>query len=422
MLDRTQSPVKFNSTDILFREPETHIASNGLRIYSFSDERFKTLKLEFVFPDAGSACDIKSGTNLLVSKCLQSGTKNYSSTEIAKVIADAGAFIDISPSFDYTILTLYCVKKHLEKLLPIIKEILLQSVFPANEVQRQQEITKNGLRIQLKKTNIVASRTLRASLFPNSPYGRSPSVDDLSSVSSSDIRDHYKKCYSYFEIIASGSVSTEVINSINKSFFECQFNRNFELDYCIPNNEFKIESREVSIKHSIQSSIRAGKIIIDKADKDYHNLFVVNHLLGGFFGSRLMKNLREDKGLTYGIHSSIIDLRHSCYLVIGCDVKADQKELAVEEIKKEIEKLYNQDVDPLELKVLRNQLLGSIQNDLSSLNSLSGKFKSINYQGLSYEYYDQLIDTIKNISANKVGEIANKYLSSDSFSFVSTTH
>ncbi len=417
MLNRSVSPVAFSSPSISFRQPETKILSNNITVHSFLDNKFETVKLEFIFPNAGSICDKKAGINLLVAKCLQSGTKSFSATEISSMIAQAGAFIEVSPSFDHSTLTLYCIRRHLKKLLPVVKEILQNPTFPIDEVNRQIVIAKTNLQTQLKKSSILASRELRKQLFPSSPYGRSPSIDDLNNIEQQNLLQHYQDWYGYLEIIASGNITEDLLVDIDKNFSKVSSSHT-AFSYPTDRTKNRVNDRHIAIENSVQSSIRIGKEVSGKNSDDFNSLFVSNHLLGGFFGSRLMKNLREDKGLTYGVYSSVIDLKHGAYIVIGCDVKADQKELAITEITRELDKLKTSKINDGELSIVKNHLLGSIQNDLSSLNALSSKFKNIHYQGLSYDYYDDLIKTIKTITPSAVRDIANKYLSEENFSKV----
>jgi predicted Zn-dependent peptidase len=156
-----------------------------------------------------------------------------------------------------------------------------------------------------------------------------------------------------------------------------------------------------------------GTQIINRSHPDYQKFLVTNEILGGFFGSRLMKNIREDKGFTYGIGASVNVFEHEAYMVIGTDVKKEVANQTFEEIEKEIKMLQTTLVDEEELAIVKNYILGSFMGSINTPFSLIDKYKTLHYSNLNYDYYDRYYETISQISAETVREIAQQYLNYD---------
>ena len=147
-------------------------------------------------------------------------------------------------------------------------------------------------------------------------------------------------------------------------------------------------------------------------------MLVLNTILGGYFGSRLMKNIREEKGYTYGISSHIISLHHSGYLTIVSEVGADVYKKAITEIYKEIKILREKPVPYDELTLVKNYLLGELLRMFDGPFALADSFRSILEYGLNYDFFNKGIDTVKNITPEEILSLARKYLNEESFTQV----
>jgi zinc protease len=156
-------------------------------------------------------------------------------------------------------------------------------------------------------------------------------------------------------------------------------------------------------------------LAINRKHEDFSGLQILNTVLGGYFGSRLMNNIREDKGYTYGIGSGISSLQQAGYLFMATEVGADVCSAALTEIYKEIELLKNEPIGEEELNLVRNYMLGSMLGSLENVFSHADKFKNIYFSGLDYDYYTNYIATVKAITAEDLLAIANKYLTTDHF-------
>ena len=252
-------------------------------------------------------------------------------------------------------------------------------------------------------------------------YGQifTPDKADLIGLETDVIPFYQKRLKSrLFEIILSGKIEQSHLVDLNQWFGKLELYKQPERTepkqshMNAPFNYY--EERE----KSLQTSIRIGKVFISKDHQDYHKLKVLIEILGGYFGSRLMKNIREDKGYTYGIYAQMVSLKYSSFLTIGTEVKKESQIDTVDEIHKEIKQLQTEPVSADELETVKNYMVGSFLININTPFALARYFKSIYYFGLDYAWYDRYLNTIKNIQSKELLELANKYLNRDSMTEV----
>ncbi|UII28580.1 insulinase family protein [Fulvivirga maritima] len=409
MLNRTLPPPIQNIATVDLQQVKKATAGKTDTYYINAGTQ-PVIKLEFLFPYGGNYYEAKPGISMLCLQLLKEGTAKYNSKQVADTLAQYGAFLDINPSFDVPSISLLCLNKHIESLLPLVHDILTAPSFPEDELETLKRIQIQNLKTQNKKNSVIASKTFRNALFGDKhPYGKVITESDILNVSSQDLKGFFKSNLSNFEILVSGAVEP-YLDHIVKTFSsmpvttEISKNSQFTLDY-------KAQQINDNKENSSQTSIRIGKPIISKSHPDYSKLLITNHILGGYFGSRLMKNIREDKGYTYGIYSSLVNFQYDSYLVIGADIIKESLEDTLTQIKKEISKLQQEPISTSELDAVKNHLIGSFQSGISTPFSLMSKFKNIHLHDLDYSFYTNYITTIQSIDPYTILNTANDYLS-----------
>ncbi|MDA0193872.1 MAG: pitrilysin family protein [Bacteroidetes bacterium] len=417
MLDRTIAPPYGKISDFSLIEPKHTILPNGLPLFTISTGRQEVIRLEFI-TRIGSKHDLKPGLTFFTSKMLAEGTSMRTSSEIAAALDYLGVHVETNPGIDHTGISVYCLSKHLSEVLLIFKDVLLDPVFPEEELNTQKTIRKDGLKVNLEKNQFVASRKIRTCLFGmNHPYGRNLEVEHIDDISRNEILNFYKTAF-FNEplIIASGFVKEKEMDSIQKHLghfplMKGNFNTSsYEVD--------QVKNLTIEKPDSLQSSLRLGRLIPSKNHKDYLPLLVVNEIFGGYFGSRLMKNIREDKGYTYGVHSQVLNLEHASMQIIGADVKKEFSQATIDEIHKEMKKLKDELVSPNELETVKNYMLGSFLSSISTPFSLADKFKSIYFHNLDYNFYREYIENINSITSDQILETARSYFKTENYSTV----
>lgn len=414
-IDRTKAPDFIPFKNFKIKEAETLSLKNGAPLFLLRSGNQPVAQIDFVFR-AGVRHETEIGQAFFTAKLLKEGTSSLSSSEISGFFDQYGSFLEINPGLDQLTVSLFSLTKHLSKLIPFLKTIIYDAVFPDKELEIQKNIKIQNIKVENDKNNVLASKMLRIALFgENHPYGRTLNEDQIGKLSNEHLqRFHQTNIVNNLEIIAGGDFSSTHLDLLETHFGEIPLIHNNNIDQLDPGKSDIIQNT-IEKKDSLQSSIRLGKHIIQKKHKDYSKLSVVIEILGGYFGSRLMKNIREEKGYTYGIQASLVNLQKAGFLIIGTDVKKSYTQNTIGEIQKEISRLQHEPVPQEELDTVRNYLVGAFQSSITTPFSLADKFKSIYYHGLGYDYFQTYLKSIQSINQKDILELSQKYLQIDSF-------
>ena len=409
MLDRTVAPKSgaINTPDLL--QPNQLIFDNLSSVYMIQAGDQPVVKLEIVVR-SGIWTEPQARLSWITAKLLTEGCQTKNSNQIAELFEYYGSFVEINPGFDSTSIVFYTPKKFFEPVTELMAEILFSPAFSTREIEILKTKKIQELRVNLEKNSFLATRKIRESLFGlDHPYGSALSIEDVELLGRESIVNYFESgFYQSPEFFLSGDVS-ETEFAILKKFFDLQLNNQPIAQNNFVQNDTIGDLFEEKEK-SVQSSIRIGWLIPGKKNEDHFKLKITNELLGGYFSSRLMKNLREEKGYTYGVHSYPVFLRKGSFLIISTDVIAESTENSITEIQKEVELLKNEAVDAEELQTVKNYMAGSFLSDISSPFQIMDKFKSIHNHGLEYDYYDSFFHALKSTTPEDVMACANHFL------------
>jgi len=419
ILERTKAPAIRSIDNIDLKQGQKKTFTNGLELYTINAGSEEVVKIEWFFL-AGSWLEEKPLVAVATNHLLVAGTKKYSAQTLAQKIDFYGATLRTYCTDDTARITLYCLNKYLDQLLPLVQEILTEANFPENEINIFAQNRVNRLKVNNTKNEYVARNTLDQALFgPNHPYGYYPKSEDYLAVNQSDIKTFYNTFYQMnnCKIIASGKIPSHFENLIETLFGKqpCTYQSKAVKHPLELSNEKNIFNK---LPNAVQAGIAIGKPMINKTHQDYAGVLIANTILGGYFGSRLMSKIREDKGYTYGIYSTIIPYRNACFTYLATEVAKDVHVPALKEIKSEINRLSNSRVEDSELDLVRNYLLGNFLSSIDGPFALADRLKSIWYHDLDYSYFDNYIETIKNISADNLLELYQKYFNYEEYTRV----
>lgn len=415
MLDRTIAPPAGEIYYSAFPQVESKILSNGLPLHFLVAGEQPVLKLELTF-DSGSKYEDQRCTSWLASKMLLEGTSSKSANQIAEAFDALGAHIEITPGFDQVTIGIFCLKKNFEQVLLLLHEILNDSSFPQKEFDLLKSNRSDQIRINDEKSNLYASKKIREALFgPNHFYGLGLTSEQVSSVELGVAQGYFRKqLFSNPTIFLSGMISAMEIELLERYL---TFSKATIVE--VPEESVN-SSREIIVERpdGLQSSIRIGWKIPRKDHDEYFDYQIANCVLGGYFGSRLMKNIREEKGYTYGISTYPVHLEEASFGILGADVVADKTSDALTEIWKEIDKLRSTQIDDQELSAVTNYMAGSFMNSINTPFHLMEKFKGIYKFGLDYGFYERFFERLKSIKSVNIQEAVDKTFSRDNSSLV----
>ncbi|MBC8052484.1 MAG: insulinase family protein [Sphingobacteriaceae bacterium] len=411
MVDRTIAPAFRAVEQIQLIQARSHVLDNDIKLYVINGGDQELIRIELIFKNVNwnSAKPLQA---YAVNSMLVEGTSQLSAREIAERIDYYGAFLQMDYNYDYSTVTLFTLTKHLEATLPVIKAIVTDSVFAENELATFKTNQNQKLLVSLEKNDYQGRRLFNHALFGDTIYGYKADSIDYDKLGRAQLLEYFKAAYqpSNCTIIASGKITDESIKLLN-SFFGNDWDNGSEI---LPNQFLftaeKAAEHYIERPDALQSAIRLGRVTVNRAHADFPGLQVLNTVLGGYFSSRLMSNIREDKGYTYGIGSAAVSLQNAGYFVIGSEVGAQVCAAAITEIEKEIRILQTELIPEDELALVRNYMMGSLLGSLENALSHGDKFKNIFFSGLTYEYYNQYINIVRTITAEELRQLAVKYL------------
>jgi predicted Zn-dependent peptidase len=419
-LDRTKPPVIHDAVEFDYKLPplNTTTLDNGLPLHWVDAGVQDVVQIDWVFP-AGLWQEPGGAIAHAVAALLKNGTSSRSAAAINEALEFFGAELKTSASNDHATVTLFSLTKHLPSLLPLVLEILTDSVFPDQEVEIYKRNAVQKLLVNLRKGDFVANRLIDEMLFgADHPYGRCTRKDELEALQPARIQQFFADAYSFsgVRIFMAGKVGPDEVGVLARTFGAMPVQGKGLVNE--PLAIYPAQERQkhvVNDEQAVQGSIRLGRLFPNRHHPDFTPMIVVNTLFGGYFGSRLMSNIREDKGYTYGIHSSLIPNFNGGSLVISTETGKDVARLAVDEVFSEMELLKAEVPEEDELLLVKNYLLGGLLADLDGPFSILRRWRAIILNGFDESYFYNSVHTYKRITPEEITEYAKKYFDRDNF-------
>lgn len=418
MINRTVAPEIVDAVNFhLQLKPYTKfVLKNGIEVYTIDAGAEELMMIEWVFY-AGNWFEEKNLVAATTNFLLKNGTAKRNAFAINEHFEYYGSYLNRACYNETATITLHSLTKHIGELLPVVRELISDSIMPEDELKIYKQNMKQRLTVNLKKSDFVAGRKIDELLFgAKHPYGKFSSFEEFDAVSREELLEFYKKYYQHGKLVlfAAGKLPSNLEQLLNDNFGDIPVS-NIVTDKKIPEPSVERKHRVSNDPDGVQGSIRIARPFPNRHHPDFMNVSVLNTIFGGFFGSRLMTNIREDKGYTYGIHSYLQNNIHDSAWMISTEAGRDVCEATIKEIYEEMKTLREEPVDEEELHLVRNYMMGIILGDLDGPFQIIGRWKNIILNGLDEQYFYNSIKTIKSISAEEIRELAKKYLTPDAF-------
>ncbi|RIW13669.1 insulinase family protein [Algoriphagus lacus] len=417
--DRSKAPEFIIPADFELSSPKIHSISGERKLYFIPTPGLQAVKLEAVGNSQRLSIPLqKSLVPSFTLQMLTEGTKEQSESELSEFFDFHASEVHPMISYSHEGMSLLTTKKHLLEVLPVFFSLFDQAIFPEESLNKRKSQRKLSIKMEHEKSASRASQLFRKALFGgNHPFGQEITETHVDQVSRVDLVDYYKtKLWTSTEFFMSGDLDDQELNSIEKFLNQLPYQKETHSpDLPILNS---LPSIDEDRSTALQSSIRIGTWSIPKSHPDFMALSVFNTLLGGYFGSRLIKNIREDKGHTYGIYSSLSEIGDFNYWVIGADVQKAHRQEVIEEIYKEINLLATEPISTEELEVIRNYLIGQMLSRFSSSFDLMDRFRSVHHSGLDFDFYMKKLAFLRTFGAEDILTVGKKYFSNPPFTEV----
>ncbi|MCZ2458336.1 MAG: insulinase family protein [Chitinophagales bacterium] len=418
MPERKQPPpivdaVHFN---LHLRSYRLFTLKNGVKVYAVDAGAEDVMLIEWVF-FAGNWFEeqnlIAATTNFL----LKNGTFRKNAFQINEYFEYYGSYLNRSCYNETASITLHSLTRHVKELLPAVRELITDSVFPEDELAIYRQNVKQRLKVNLQKSDFVAGRLIDSYLYgKDHPYGKYTSDADFDGLNRESLIRFYNKYYRQgkFIVFAAGKLPQDLESLLNEQFGDLPDEpvliNDIPLD---PEKEKKF--RIQNDPNSVQGSVRMARPFPNRHHPDFLKAQVLNAVFGGFFGSRLMRNIREDKGYTYGIYSYLQNHVRDSAWMISTEAGRDVCEATINEVYHEMERLKNEPVSEEELKLVRNYLMGAILGELDGPFQIIARWKNIILNDLDENYFYDSVNAIRNVTPEELQQLAIKYLQPEAF-------
>lgn len=418
---RLPRPDTVTPKEISILHPERHLTSCGVPIYALRTSDYEVVRVSFVF-HAGSSWQTKSFCASATVNNLAEGSPNATSQQIAERLDYLGSYFDVATDRDWSVVTFVSISRLFDETMGIAREILLHPAFPEQELEIYCEKSRHSLNVSRAKADFNARELFAKTIYgPTHPYGTSSPADAYGELTRNDIVDFYNRFYTAANcfVVMSGDVTGERIRTVE------QFLSEMNPGVAVPERQFPVAESQRSAHKTqpgaVQSAIRIGRRLFSRRHPDFIGMQMVATVLGGYFGSRLVHNLREEHGYTYGAFSAMVNMDESGYIAIATEVGAEFTDAAVEQIFIEIERLRREPVSGEELSLVRNMMIGEVMRILDGPFGIADVTIENIQNGFGNDYIENFIEQVNTISPERIMALAAEYLDPSALSTVTVT-
>lgn len=395
-------------------EPRFFNLSNGQQVALFPDNSLDYVKVDFTF-DAAAFRQPKKLVAGAANKLFSEGTLHHTAQEIAEFIDFRGIILDKSSDFWGAGIGVYMLRKYAADMLPLLYEMITEPLFSQKEFDVYVAKSKNQLSANIKKTKYMARNLFYEGVYGKEhPLGYYAVPDDFDSLTLQDVKDFYYGNYalSQSRIIISGGFDDEMLRLFDSIFGQHHDSAPQAWLYGtshMARTNHSNEPMNLMIEGSVQNTIRVGAVLpFAWNSMDYSRFMILNTVLGGYFGSRLMSNIREDKGYTYGIYSQTMLQRDSICFFLSADVGSDVCNLALKEVYKELDRLCEEQVPESELERVKKFMEGDFLRSIDGIFERAERYRSMRLTAIDESFTDNYFDALSSTTPAQLQQLAQQ--------------
>lgn len=412
-MDRTIQPEIQPLKNFHIQTPVRTTLPNGIPLTVINAGEQEVVRMDVLF-SGGRWQQSQKLQALFTNRMLREGTTKYTAATIAEKLDYYGSWLELSSSSEYAYITVYSLNKYLAKTLEVVESMIKEPLFPQKELQTILDTNIQQYLVNTSKVDFLAHRSLLKSLYGEQhPCGKIVMEEDYHTITPEVLREFYEQHYhsGNCSIFLSGKVTDDIISRVTDIFgipfgqYQLQMPKLSFPFAAIPEKRIFTERED-----AMQSAVKMGCTTITREHPDYPKLRVLMTLFGGYFGSRLMSNIREDKGYTYGISAGVVFYPDSGLLIVSTETDNEYVEPLIQEVYHEIDRLHQEPVSAEELRMVRNYMLGEMCRSYESLFSLSDAWIFIATSGLKDDYFARSLQAVNEITPAEIQDLAQRYL------------
>ena len=397
--------------------------ANGLEVVLAEAHSIPKFHGELYFR-AGNALvsDRSTGLAEMTATLVRTGTSKRASRQIEEDLRRLGADLGSSAGQDTSAIGFAGLSEFAEPILQLVNELAREASFPENEFERERRQKQEEVKLERTSPGFLAGERLRKILFGAHPYARvSPSEAQVAAYKRDDLQSVYREIYTpenALLMLVGDFDPQSMLKTIEKTFGNWSGKKPAAKEFPAPP---KPQGRRVYLVHnpgSVQTQILVGCHSITRKHPDWLQLGLTNSLYGGAFNSRLVMNIREDKGYTYSPRSSVHPLRQHGYFSVSAAVRNDVVAASLTEIFYELDKLRSLPVPEAELADAQNYLTGVFSMGLATQEGLLSQFSTVELNELPADFLETYRDKIRAITSADLMATARKYFDSANMQIV----
>ena len=413
MLDRTTPPPIRQLSEFSIIRPERRVMKNGMPLNIIHAGTEEVVRFDLLI-GGGQWNQEQPLQAMFTNRMLREGTDSLSSSQIAAQLDYYGAWLELSSSVNYGFITLYSLNKYFERTLAVIAEMVKAPTFPVRELSVVTETNKQQFLVNSTRVEMIARKRLNMALFgPDHPFGRYAVAEDYDRITPEVLRSFYRRYYhsGNCSVYVSGKVTSEIIRCIENNLGCEPWGLVAEKagTKVLPPVTAKEKRIFIEREDALQSSLKMGCFVMDRQHPDFLKTRIMITLFGGYFGSRLMSNIREDKGYTYGIGAGVVSYPGTGILVISTEAANEYINPIITEVYREMDRLCNELIPSEELEMVKNYMLGDLCRSYEGPFSLSDAWIYMETAGLDERFFIRSLDAIRGITREDIYALAQKY-------------
>ena len=410
MPNRKKAPTIKDIEKLHLPDIPVHRLDNGMPLYEIQMGTQEVVKLEVAFL-AGRPFEHKPLAARATAGMIKEGSRNYSAHQIADQMDFYGCSLSFPFHMDTSNAILYSLSKHFGKALPLLADMLAAPAFPEDELKAFIRRNQRKLEVDLSKNDVVAYRQITELLFgAHHPYGYNSYPETYATLNREDLAGHFNRRYNSSNCAAflSGKAGPDVLKMVNESLSQA-IQPGQAATTSMPACPEQPEAQKITRPDTVQAAIRIGRRLFNRHHPDYCGMYVLNTILGGYFGSRLMANIREEKGYTYNIYSMLDAMHYDGCFYVGTEVGNEFVGDTLKQIYQEMEDLREEPVDEEELSMVRNYLMGNFLTMLDGPFNVSEVVRTQVMEGLPMDYFENMTEKVRTITAAELQSLAQRY-------------
>ena len=352
---------------------------------------------------------------MFTNRMLREGTVSYTSPQIAEKLDYYGAWLELSSSLNCGFLTLYSLNKYFPHVMEIVSDMLKHPLFPEKELGVVREVNRQQFLVNSTRVEVISRKHFNRALFGEShPFGRYAEEEDYGRITPEVLKEFYRSHYhsGNCSVYVSGNVTPEIVHCIEEQIGSAAWGEIREMSKIQLPDPCRSENQHIFIERedALQSSLKMGDFVMDCLHPDFLKCRIMVTLFGGYFGSRLMSNIREDKGYTYGIGAGVINYPGRSVLAISTEADNCYADSIIREVYNEMDRLCNDLPSQEELEMVKSYMLGDLSRSYEGPFSLSDAWIYVETAGVGDDFFVRSMDAIRNVTREEIRMMAQKYL------------